>query len=63
MCEGAGEGQRERENLKQAPHSVRGLTQGWIPRPRDHDLSQNQESGAQLTEPPRQALLKSFDML
>ena len=39
-----GGGQRERENLKQAPCAAQSPTQGSIPRPRDHDLSQNPES-------------------
>ena len=43
----------ERENLKQAPHSAQSLTQGSIPQPWVHDLSQNQELEAQQTEPPR----------
>ena len=48
------EGQREREGIfKQAPHSVQSLTRGSIPQPWDRDLSQNQESEAQPTEPPR----------
>ena len=47
------EGQRERrENVKQALHSAQRSRQGSIPRRWDHDLSQNQESDAQLTEPP-----------
>ena len=51
---GDGEGgEGERENLKQTPHSAQSPTQGLIPQPWDHDLSQNQESGAQPTEPPR----------
>ena len=33
------ERQRERETLKQAPHSARSPTRGSIPRPWDHDLS------------------------
>ena len=41
--------EKERENLKQAPHSA----WGSIPRPWGHDLSRNQESDAQPTEPPR----------
>ena len=45
--------QRDRENLKQVPHSAQSLTQGLIPRPWDHDLSQNQESYTQLTVSPR----------
>ena len=47
------ERERERGNLKQAAHLVWSLTQGSIPQPWDHDLSPNQESGAQPTEPPR----------
>ena len=42
-----------RENLKQAPCSVWSLTQASVPWPWDHDLSRNQESDTQLTEPPR----------
>ena len=45
-----GEG-RGRENLKQAPCSVQSLTRGLIPWPWDHDLSWNQGSDAQPTEP------------
>ena len=42
------EGQRERENLKhEAWHGA------WSPEPWDHDLSQNQESEAQQTDPSR----------
>ena len=43
---------RERDNPKQAPHSVQSLTQGSIIPPWDHDLSQNQELDVQPTEPP-----------
>ena len=45
-----GEGQRARkgENLKQALHFG-----AWTHKPWDHNLSQSQEPGAQLTEPPR----------
>ena len=49
---GRGRGRRT-ENLKQAPRLVQSPTQGSISQPRDHDLSRNQESDAQLTEPPR----------
>ena len=49
--------EREREghgeNPKQAPHTAQGPTQGLIPQPWDHDLSQNQESDTQSTELPR----------
>ena len=47
-----GEGQRGRENLKQAPCPVQSPTWGSFPALWDHDLSQNQESDAHLTEPP-----------
>ena len=54
----AGEGHREGDkNPKQAPHSVRSLTWGSIPRRWDHDLSWDQESVAQPTEPPRGPVL------
>ena len=43
----------ERDNLKQAPCSVQSPTQGSIPQPWDHNLKRNQESDAQLTEPPQ----------
>ena len=43
------EGEKERGNLKQAPH----LEWNPISQPRDHDLSQNQESDPEITEPPR----------
>ena len=49
----AGERCRERENLKQAPHSVWSLKLGLIPQPWDHDLSRNQDSETQPTESPR----------
>ena len=52
--------EKERENLKQAPHSARSLMQGLIPWPWDHDLVQNQESDAQLTESPRHPNLEYF---
>ena len=46
--------ERESENLKQAPHSQHRAQHGaqshWL---WDQDLSRNQESDAQLTEPPR----------
>ena len=42
----------EKENPKQAPFSAWSLTQGCIPRPWDHDLSQNQESDT-WSKPPR----------
>ena len=49
-----GEGQEgERKNRKRAPHSAWGPMRGLIPQPWEHDLSPNQESDAQLTEPPR----------
>ena len=50
-----GEGGRERDNeyLRQAPRSAQSLMWGSIPQPWDHDLRQNQQSHAQLTEPPR----------
>ena len=51
-----GEGQRERQNLTQTPRSVQSLTQGWIPRPWDHDLSQNQKSDTRPPEAPRRPL-------
>ena len=47
---GMGGKERERENPKQSPHSVRSLMRGLIVRPSDHDLSRNQESGTQLAE-------------
>ena len=45
--------EKARENLKQVPRPAQSPTQDSIPQPWDHDLSQNQESDAQLTEPPR----------
>ena len=50
-----GEGQRESgsEHLKQTPHSALSPKQGLISRPQDCELSQNQESDIQPTEPPR----------
>ena len=48
-----GEGERERESHKQGPAQHGAPTWGLIPVPGDHDLSQYQESDAQLTEPPR----------
>ena len=44
---------RDRENSSQAPCSTQTPTRDLIPWPWDHDLSWNQESDAQLTEPPR----------
>ena len=38
--------------IKQAPYWEQSWTQGSILQPRDHDLSQNQESDTQLSEPP-----------
>ena len=46
------EGQRERENLKQAPSPAWSPTQGLMSQPWYHDLSQNHESDAYLTELP-----------
>ena len=48
--EGEGEGAERISNRFLAEHSV---TQGWISPPRDHDLSRNQESDIQPTEPSR----------
>ena len=48
-----GEGQKEKENLKQDPDSEQSLEWGSIPQTWDHDLSLNQESDAQPTKPPR----------
>ena len=45
------EGQKEREK-KQVPHSAQSPRR-LDPMIQDHDLSQNQESDTQLTEPPR----------
>ena len=56
-----GEGQRERENPKQALCSAWSLTRDLNPQPWDHDLSPNQELDTQWTEPPRRPLhLPSF---
>ena len=49
---GRGRGRRKK-NLKQTPHWVQTLTRGSISPPWDHDLSREQESDAQPTEPPR----------
>ena len=46
-----GEGQREREDLKQAPHSVWSPKWGSIQDP--EIMTWNQDLDAQLTEPPR----------
>lgn len=48
-----GEGQRDREHLKQAPRRVWSLMGGSIPGPWDPDLSWHQDSDTQLVEPPR----------
>ena len=45
-CDSGGEGQRESENLKQAPCSGWSPMQGWIPWLWDHDLSRNLKSKA-----------------
>ena len=48
------EGQRERENPKQALHSRHKCQcMAWTQELWDHDLSQNQELDVQQTEPPR----------
>ena len=47
------EAEGERENLEQAPCSAQSPTWGPIPPAWDHDPSWNQESDAQLAEPPR----------
>ena len=47
------EGERENLPLKQAPCLAKNLMQDSISPPRDHDLGQNQELEAQLTELPR----------
>ena len=44
------EKQRERTRL---PAEQGAKMQGWLPAPQHHDPSQNEESDAQLTEPPR----------
>ena len=53
---------RERKNHKQTPRSAWSLVQGSIPQPCDHDLSQNQESDTQPTEPPRCPLKQQREM-
>ena len=45
-------GGAEGDNPKQAPCSVQSLMQGSIPQSWDHDLRQNHELDAYLTEPP-----------
>lgn len=61
-----GEGQREKENLKQPPHSAQRPTWGSISRHRDSVLSQNQGSDAELPAvlperlPPRRSDKTSF---
>ena len=45
-----------RENLKHPKYPAWSPMWGSISRPWDHDLSQNQESDAQLTQPPRRPL-------
>ena len=55
-----GKGQKEREDLKQAPRSVQSLTRGLIPRPWDRDLSRNQEANSQQTERPRRPIPAFF---
>ena len=66
VCVGRGEGQRkkrerEREYFKHVPYSVWSPTWDLIPWSWDPDLSWNQESGTQLTEPPRYPLLYYFN--
>ena len=51
MCKVAESRGKERENLKQAPWLGQSPTRGSIPHPWDRDLSQNQESDTQMTEP------------
>ena len=53
QVKGEGEERRKRGNLTQAPCSVPSPTQGSIPQPWDHNLSQNQESDAQETDLPQ----------
>ena len=53
MGEEDGKKERERENVKQASCSKQSPKQGLILQPWDHDISQNEESGTQPTEPPR----------
>ena len=49
--------ERERENPKQAPWcQYRAWRRAWTHKPRDHDLSWDQDLDAQLTEPPRHPL-------
>ena len=55
---GVGEGQREKI-LSQLPAQCE-PDAGSISQPQDHDLSQNQESDIQLTEPPRHPTYWSF---
>ena len=55
-----GGAERERVNPKQAPNSAQSPTWGSIPCPWDHELSRNQESDAELTEPPRHPIFSSF---
>ena len=47
------ETKREREKLKQTPHSTWSLMQGSTPQPWDHDLRKNQELDDQPIEPLR----------
>ena len=51
--ESTNEGEGQRDNLEQAPHSAQSLMWGSIPQPWDQDLRRNQDSDAQLDEPPR----------
>ena len=55
------ETETETENLKQVPCSAQSWVWGSIPQPWDHDLNRNQESDAQLTEPPGAPEKKSFN--
>ena len=55
--------ERERERESQSPRWVQDQRRGWIPWSGDHDLSQNQESDAQPTVPPRIPYLKSNQWL
>ena len=48
-----GRGEAEGGNLKQTPCWAQSLTWGSISWPWDHNLSRNQESDTQPTEPPR----------
>ena len=51
----------KREGILSSLHTQRGARMwGSIPQPWDHDLSRNQESDAQPTEPPRRPVLFSF---